>query len=61
MDAEVEAGREYLLSVTAKGPEIVLSLDGKEVMRKRDSQFSGGSVGLRVVDTHAAFSDLTIQ
>ena len=44
-----------------EGPEIVLSLDGKEVMRRNDSQHSGGSVGLRVVDTHAAFSDLTIQ
>ncbi len=49
------------MSVTARGPEIVLALDGKEVMRKKDSQYSGGSVGLRVVDTHAAFSDLTIQ
>ena len=60
-DADVQAGRDYLLSVTARGPEIVLCLDGKEVMRKQDSQHSGGSVGLRVVDTHAAFSDLTIQ
>ena len=61
VDAGVQPGREYLLSVTARGPEIVLCLDGKEVMRKKDSQYSGGSVGLRVVDTHAAFSDLTIQ
>ena len=61
VDADVQSGRDYLLSVTARGPEIVLCLDGKEVMRKKDSQHSGGSVGLRVVDTHAAFSDLTIQ
>ncbi len=60
-DADVQTGRDYQLSVTARGPEIVLCLDGKEVMRAKDSQHSGGSVGLRVVDTHAAFSDLTIQ
>jgi hypothetical protein len=61
VDADVQPGRDHLLSVTARGPEIVLCLDGKEVMRRKDSQHSGGSVGLRVVDTHAAFSDLTIQ
>jgi len=60
-DADVQPGRDYLLSVTARGPDIVLCLDGKEVMRREDSQYRGGSVGLRVVDTHAAFSDLTIQ
>ncbi|HSA11388.1 MAG TPA: sulfatase-like hydrolase/transferase [Candidatus Paceibacterota bacterium] len=60
-DADVQSGRDHLLSVTARGPEIVLSLDGKEVMRRTDSEHRGGSVGLRVVDTHAAFSDLTIQ
>jgi arylsulfatase A-like enzyme/GH43 family beta-xylosidase len=60
-DAGVQSGRDYLLSVTAKGPEIAVCLDGREVMRRKDAQHSGGSVGLRVVDTHAAFSDLTIQ
>ncbi len=60
-DADLQSGHDYLLSVTARGPEIVLSLDGKEVLRRKDSQHTGGSVGLRVVDTHAAFSDLTIQ
>lgn len=61
VDADVQTGRDHQLSVTVRGPEIVLCLDGREVMRKKDSQYSGGSVGLRVVDTHAAFSDLTIQ
>jgi hypothetical protein len=61
VDADIAAGRDYLLGVSAQGPEIVLYLDGKEVMHKRDSQHSGGSVGLRVVDTHAAFADLVVQ
>ena len=60
-DAAVQKDRDYLLSATAKGPEIVVCLDGKEILRKRDLQHTGGSVGLRVVDTHAAFSHLTIQ
>ena len=60
-DADVQSEKDYLLSVTAQGPEIVLCLDGREVMRRKDSQHCGGSVGLRVVDTHAAFSDLTIH
>ncbi len=59
--AEVQAGRDYLLSVTAKGPELIVYLDGKEVMRRTDLQHTGGSVGLRVVDTHAAFSNLSVQ
>jgi arylsulfatase A-like enzyme/GH43 family beta-xylosidase len=61
VEAGVQAGRDYRLSVTAKGPEIVVYLDGKEVLRRTDTQHPGGSVGLRVVDTHAAFSDLTVQ
>jgi hypothetical protein len=61
VDADVESGRDHLLSVTVRGQEIVVRLDGKDVMRRKDSEHRGGSVGLRVVDTHAAFSDLSIQ
>jgi hypothetical protein len=60
-DAEVREGREYQLTVTTSGPEIVVSLDDREVLRVRDTQHVVGSVGLRVVDTHAAFRDLQIR
>jgi hypothetical protein len=60
-DAAVQPSRDYVLSATAKGPEIAVCLNGKEVMRNNDLQHTGGSVGLRVVDTHAAFSDLAVQ
>ncbi len=59
--AEVGENQEYELAVTAKGPEIVVSLDGREIIRARDAQYAVGSVGLRVVDSHAAFRDLWIQ
>jgi uncharacterized sulfatase len=59
--AEVRENQEYELAVTAKGPEIVVSLDGREIIRARDAQYAVGSVGLRVVDSHAAFRDLRIQ
>ena len=32
----------------------------KEVLEARDDSYPRGSVGLRVVDTHACFSDLKI-
>lgn len=54
-------GTSYLPCLSEAKAEIVLCLDGKEVMRKQGFQHHGGSVGLRVVDTHAALSDLTIQ
>jgi hypothetical protein len=38
----------------------VVSVDGKEVLQARDATYPRGSVGLRVVDTHACFSDLKV-
>lgn len=60
-DADIREGREYELAVSATGPEIAVSVDGREVIRARDAQFTTGSVGLRVVDSHAAFRDLQIN
>ncbi len=61
VNANVREGQDYLLTVTARGPEIVVQLDGKEMVRVRDSQYAFGSVGLRVVNTHAAFADLQVH
>ncbi|QJE97261.1 family 43 glycosylhydrolase [Luteolibacter luteus] len=48
------------LAVTAKGKEITVSLDGKKVLSAEDDTYAKGSVGLRVVDTHARFENLNI-
>ncbi|WP_226894657.1 family 43 glycosylhydrolase [Luteolibacter marinus] len=53
-------GARLKLGVTAIGPEITVSLDGKTVLTAKDETYPSGSVGLRVVDTHARFSDLKI-
>jgi len=49
------------LSVSARGDQIQVSLQGKPVIQTNDATFTSGSVGLRVVDTHAAFSQLRIK
>lgn len=54
-DAELELG------VTATGPDIVIKLDGKPVLNASDSTHTSGSVGLRVVDTHARFGTLEVK
>ncbi len=59
-DADVQPGRDHLLAVSATDTEIVVCVDSRELIRQRDTQHSGGSVGLRVVDTHAAFTDFTV-
>jgi hypothetical protein len=59
-DADVQAGRDHQLRVAATGQEIVVTVDGKEVIRARDTEHAGGSVGLRVVNTEAAFADLRV-
>jgi hypothetical protein len=61
VDAEVKAGRDHLLSVSARGDAITVRLDGKEVLRRSDLEHHAGSIGLRVVETHATFDDLEIQ
>lgn len=49
------------LSVTAKGAEITLKLDGNAVLTAKDDTYAKGSVGLRVVDTHARFEGLEVK
>lgn len=49
------------LSVRAVGDEFRVSIDGHEVLKASDSTYPSGSIGLRVVDTHARFSDLRVS
>ena len=60
-DAPIEAGREYVLSVSAIGPEISVRIDDKEVMRVTDDTYDAGTIGLRVVDVHAVFSKFQVR
>ncbi len=47
--------------VTAVGERITISLGGKPVFTTTESTFAGGTLGLRVVNAHARFSNLTIE
>lgn len=49
------------LGVAASGTKMSVSLDGKTILTAEDATYSRGSVGLRVVDTHARFRDLNVN
>ena len=53
-------GRECDMKVTARGNDIEIDCNGERLLQARDRAFDSGSIGLRVVDTDAAFSDLKI-
>jgi len=57
----VDATKPLVFSVTAKGAEITLALDGKQVLAAKDETYQKGSVGIRVVDTHARFDQLEVK
>jgi len=48
------------MKVTAQRNQIEIACDGAPLLQARDGTFNSGSIGLRVVDAHAAFSDLQI-
>jgi GH43 family beta-xylosidase len=58
---DLAGGPDYLLDVSARGPEIKVSLAGKEVLTVSDSTYTAGTVGLRVVDTHSCFGGLKVS
>jgi GH43 family beta-xylosidase len=51
---------EYEMKVTAHDNEIEVACNGERLIQASDDTFASGSIGLRVVDTHAAFSDVQI-
>jgi GH43 family beta-xylosidase len=53
-------GADCELKVTARQNEIEIDCDGERVLQARDAAYGSGSIGLRVVDTRASFSDLQI-
>jgi GH43 family beta-xylosidase len=52
---------EFEMAVSALGGAIRVAVQGKTVLQVNDSTFASGSVGLRVADSHAAFSRLRIK
>jgi GH43 family beta-xylosidase len=48
------------MKVTAQRNQIEISCDGARLLQAHDGTFDSGSIGLRVVDTQAAFSELQI-
>ncbi|WP_353567356.1 family 43 glycosylhydrolase [Haloferula sargassicola] len=53
--------REALLAVSARGEKITVSVNGKTLIETEDDTWSHGTLGLRVVDTHACFKNLSIE
>src|SRR5690606_29200239 len=47
--------------VAAAGDRITIMLGGKPVFTTTESTYTSGTLGLRVVNAHARFSDLQIQ
>ena len=50
-----------VLAVQVRGGEFTVLHNETEVLRAEDGTYSSGTIGLRVVDTHAVFSDLRFE
>lgn len=60
-DAPIVYGRDYTLEVSARGPEITVSVDGERRLQKSDPRWPQGTVGLRVVNSEAVFSSVQVE
>ena len=49
------------LAVEAKGEKIIVRVNGKTAIEASDGTYERGSVGVRVVDTHAVFRSLEVR
>jgi len=58
---EIAAARPHRLAVQIVGDAITVWHDGEERLRFRDADYAFGSAGLRVVNTHAAFTDFVVR
>lgn len=59
--ATFDSGKTINLSVKTQGEHLIVSIDGKSVVTAKDSTYKSGTVGLRVVDTHARFEGLDVE
>ena len=58
---DIDTTRPQRLQVTCKGHSFRVQVDGTEVLEFVDKTFDEGGVGVRVVDTHAVFSDFEVE
>jgi len=58
---EIDADKPQRLGIETIGDQIAVSLNGTRRIVITEDSYPIGSVGLRVVDTHAVFSDLKIR
>lgn len=54
----INATKKQRLAVTCKGDQFTVSLNGNPMISVRDTTYDRGTIGMRVVNTHAVFSDL---
>ena len=57
----IDTTRPQTLHVVCNGAEITVRHNGQSTLRATDATYSRGQAGIRVVDTHAIFSDFRIQ
>lgn len=60
-DAKIERNRDYDFMVKTRGNRIEVLVDGQSLIQLEDNTYPAGSIGLRVVDTHARFSDVQVK
>ncbi|MBK8978758.1 MAG: sulfatase-like hydrolase/transferase [Planctomycetes bacterium] len=58
---DIDPTERHRLRVDVIGPRFVAHLDGREVLAAEDATWDRGRVGLRVVDTHAVFTDFRLE
>ena len=58
---KIDTNKKQRLEVTARGSQFTFRLNGKEILTYSDPTYRHGSIGLRVVDIPATFSDLEIS
>lgn len=54
----IDATKKHRLMVTCRDDQFIVSLDGASMLSVQDATYDRGTVGLRVVNTHAIFSNL---
>jgi hypothetical protein len=58
---ELRDGAWHAVSVLARGEEFTVEVDGKIVLRAKDSRWRDGTVGLRVAEGSAEFSSFAVE
>lgn len=53
-------GPDCQLKITARDSDLEIDCNGERLIQTHDATFNSGSIGLRVVDTSAAFSDVEV-